>query len=86
VDEIRLWKWRFTDERRKRRIFPCRLTEANAATLKDPERVEGSLEVRRPLGSTSDFHADVLHAQQLIRAEGAWMPRHTGSEAGASIA
>ncbi|HZO03165.1 MAG TPA: hypothetical protein VFB93_18365 [Burkholderiales bacterium] len=45
--EIRLWQWRYTDEFGKRRIFPCRLSEENGKQLKDAERIEGSLEVRR---------------------------------------
>ena len=54
--EIHLWQWRYTDDWGKRRIYPCRLAEENAKRLRDPERVEGSLERRRPLlGHTSDF-------------------------------
>jgi len=54
--EIRLWRWRFTDEFGKRRVYPCRLTEEDAKQrLRDAERVEGSLETRQPTGSTGDF-------------------------------
>jgi hypothetical protein len=51
--ELHFWQWRYTDEFAKRRIFPCRLSEQDAKRLKDAERVEGSLEIRKPLGSTS---------------------------------
>lgn len=36
-------------QREKRRIFPRRLTEENGNKLKDARRVEGSLEIRKPL-------------------------------------
>ena len=52
---LELWKWQYTDENGKRRIFPCRLTEEDAKRLEHAERLEGSLEIRQPLGSTSDF-------------------------------
>jgi hypothetical protein len=55
MNELRLWQWRYADEFGKRRVFPCRLTEEAAKRLRDAERVEGSLEIRKPLGSTSDF-------------------------------
>jgi hypothetical protein len=32
----------------KRRIFPCRLSVEDAKRLRDAERVEGSLEIRKP--------------------------------------
>jgi hypothetical protein len=49
-----LWEWRYTDEFGKRRTFPCKLSEEAAKHYRDAERVEGSLEIRTPLGSTSD--------------------------------
>jgi hypothetical protein len=45
---------RYTDEFGRRRVFPCRLTEG-AKHYKDAERIEGRLEIREPLRSTSDF-------------------------------
>jgi hypothetical protein len=50
-DELHLWQWRYTDEFGKRRVFPCRLSEEDARHLKDTERVEGSLEIRRRVRS-----------------------------------
>lgn len=55
-EEIQLWQWRYTDDFGKRRLYPCRLSDTEAlARLRDPEKVEGSLEWHRPLGHTSDF-------------------------------
>jgi hypothetical protein len=51
--EVHLWQWRYTDEFGKRRVFPCRLTEEGAKRLKDAERIEGTLEIRKPLDSTT---------------------------------
>ena len=56
--DLKLWQWRYTDQFGKRRVFPCRLTEQDALhlhKLRDAERIEGTLEVRQPLGLTSDF-------------------------------
>lgn len=56
MTELHLWRWHHTDDFGRRRIFPCLLTEADAlARLRDPVKVDGSLEVRQPIGSTSDF-------------------------------
>lgn len=53
---IDLWLWHYTDEAGKRRRTRYRLTEADARErLRDPEKVEGSLERRRPLGPTSSW-------------------------------
>ena len=52
---IELWQWRYTDDFGKRRIFPCPLSEEDAKRLKDPEKIEGTLEVRKPLGNPGDF-------------------------------
>jgi hypothetical protein len=52
-DEIHLGQWRYTDGFGKRRIFPCRLSVEDAKRLQGAERVEGSLETRSSLGSTS---------------------------------
>jgi hypothetical protein len=51
--EIRLWNWRYTDELARRRTFPCKLTAEAAKHYKDAERIEGTLEIRGHLGSTS---------------------------------
>jgi hypothetical protein len=53
--ELQLWKWWYTDQFRKRRVFPCRLTAEDAKHYKDAERIKGTLEIREKLGSTSDF-------------------------------
>ena len=50
---IELWYWEYTDEFGKRRRSTWRMTEAQAARYKDAVKVEGSLERRQPLGSTS---------------------------------
>jgi hypothetical protein len=45
--EVRLWRWEYTTEFGKRRKTRYLLTEVDAlAALKDPVKVEGSLEVR----------------------------------------
>jgi hypothetical protein len=41
---LHLWRWLYTDQFGKRRLFPCLLSEENGRQLKDAERVEGSLE------------------------------------------
>jgi hypothetical protein len=57
MDEIHLWRWRFTDEFGKRRVTSWHMTEAEvreyAHVYKDAEKVEGSLEIRKIQGSTS---------------------------------
>jgi len=53
--EIHLWQWEYTDEFGKRRHSTWRMTEAEAVHYEDAVKVEGSLEVRRPLGNTSDL-------------------------------
>jgi hypothetical protein len=55
MDEIHLWQWRYTDHFGKRRIFPCRLSEEAAKRLRDAEKIQDTLEIRKPLGSTSDW-------------------------------
>jgi len=55
--EIHLWLWEYTDEFRKRRRSTWRMTEEQAAHYKDAVKVEGSLEVRQPLGNTGSFRA-----------------------------
>ena len=59
MDELHLWRWRFTDEFGKRRVTSWRVTENTvrefAHVYKDAVKIERSLEIRKPLGSTSDF-------------------------------
>ena len=59
MDEIHLWRWRFTDENGKRRVTSWHMTEADvreyAHVYKDAEKVEGSLEIRTVKQSTSDL-------------------------------
>ena len=52
-DETHLYQWRYTDQFGKRRTYPCLLSEEEAARLTDPEKIEGTLEVRRPVGGMS---------------------------------
>jgi len=54
---IELWLWEYTDEFGKRRRTRYRLTEAQARERygESAKPVEGSLERRTPLGSTSDW-------------------------------
>ena len=48
MDELQLWRWRYTDDFGRRRIFPCLLTEQDAlASLRGPVKIDGSLEVRQ---------------------------------------
>ena len=58
--QVELWQWRYTDDFGKRRVFPCRLSEEDGRRLRDVERIEGSLEIRRPLGATSDWQKSLL--------------------------
>ena len=57
MNELQLWKWRFTDEFGKRRVTSWRMTEDTvkeyAHVYKDAVKVEGSLEIRKIQGSTS---------------------------------
>ena len=53
--EIHLWLWDYTDKFGKRRRSTWRMTEEQAAHYKDAVKVEGSLERRPRLGSTSDW-------------------------------
>ena len=59
MNELCLWLWRFTDEFGKRRVTSWRMTEATvreyAHVYKDAEKVEGSLEIRKLVGRTSDW-------------------------------
>ena len=56
---LELWQWEYTDEFGKRRVTRWRMSEAtvreSAHVYKDAMKVEGSLEMRRDAGSTSDF-------------------------------
>ena len=54
-DEIRLWRWRYTNEFGKRVESSWRMDEEQAALYKDAEKIDGTLEVRKQLGSTSIF-------------------------------
>jgi len=55
-ETIELWLWHYTDEFGKRRRTRHRLTEEDArAQLRDPVKVEGSLEQRRPSPPTSSW-------------------------------
>jgi hypothetical protein len=59
MDEIHLWRWGFTDENGKRRVTSWLMSEATvrefAHVYKDAEKVEGSLEIRKPTDSTSGW-------------------------------
>jgi len=53
--ELHFWLWEYTDEFGKRRRSTWRMTEAQAKAYLDAMKVEGSLEIRRSVGSTSDL-------------------------------
>ena len=60
MDKIHLWIWQYTDEFGKRRVTSWRMTAAAtvrefAHVYKDAVKVEGSLEVRKTGGSTSNW-------------------------------
>jgi hypothetical protein len=55
MDEIRLWKWEYTDEFGKRRVSRWLMTEHEALRYKDAIRLEHTLHVARDVGRTSDF-------------------------------
>jgi hypothetical protein len=59
MDELHLRKWQYTDEFGKRCVTSWLMTEATvrefAHVYRDAVKVEGSLEVRKTGGSTSDF-------------------------------
>ena len=55
MDEIHLWRWRYTNEFGKRVESRWHMSEESAARYKDAEKIEGTLEIRTPIGSTSDF-------------------------------
>jgi hypothetical protein len=61
---LQLWQWEYTDEFGKRRVTRWRMDEATvkqfAHVYKDAAKVEGSLEIRGKLGSTSDFLRSML--------------------------
>ena len=54
-DRVELWRWRFTNEFGKRVVSSWHMDAESAARYKDAEKIEGTLEIRRPSGSTSDF-------------------------------
>jgi hypothetical protein len=58
--EIHLWLWDYTDEFGQRRRSTWRMTEADAAHYRDAVKVEGSLERRRPVGSTGAWQKGPL--------------------------
>ena len=53
ASEIQLWLWEFTDDFGKRRRSTWRMTEKDAAYYRDAVKIEGTLEVRTSVGSTS---------------------------------
>ena len=59
MSEIHLWRWRYTatdgPNFGKRVETRWHMSEENAARYKDAEKIEGTLEIRKPLGSTSGF-------------------------------
>jgi hypothetical protein len=59
-------------QRRKRRIFPRRLTEENGNKLKDAKRVEGSLEIRKPLRIDERFSSLAKYVLAANYYECAW--------------
>ena len=53
--EIKLWRWRYTNEFGKRVESRWHMSEETAKAYKDAEKIAGTLEIRTPIGSTSDF-------------------------------
>jgi len=53
MSELRLWRWRCTNEFGKSVESSRHMTEESAASYKNAEKIEGSPEVRKALGSTS---------------------------------
>ena len=57
--EIHLWRWRFTETEMpncgKRVESSWHMSEEQAARYKDAEKIDWTLEIRRPSPSTSDF-------------------------------
>jgi hypothetical protein len=55
-DQIHLWFWEYTDEFRKRRRSAWLITEEQPQIQlrgKKPMKIEGTLEIRRSVGSTN---------------------------------
>jgi hypothetical protein len=44
---VHLWRWRYTDQFEKRKVYPCALSEENGRHLRDPEKIEGTDEVHQ---------------------------------------
>jgi hypothetical protein len=51
ADEIYLWRWRYVNEFGKRVTSSWHMCEEDAKRYKDAEKVEASLEIRKPIGS-----------------------------------
>jgi len=51
----RVWRWRYTATDGKRLETRWHMSEEQAAHYKDAEKIEGTLEIRTPTGSISDF-------------------------------
>lgn len=54
-EHLEFWLWEYTDEFGKRRRSTWRMIEETAKSHRDAEKVEGSVETPRPIGSTSSF-------------------------------
>lgn len=59
VEGIHLWRWRYTNEFGKRVESSWRMSEDTVReyghVYKDAEKIEGTLEIRKPSCSTSDW-------------------------------
>ena len=59
MDEIRLWRWRYTNEFGKRVESSWLMSEDTirqfAHVYRDAEKIPNTLEIRQSLGSTSSF-------------------------------
>ena len=55
MDEIHLWRWRYTNEFGKRVESSWHMSEQDAAPYRDAVKIEGTEEIRTPIGSTSGF-------------------------------
>ena len=54
-DGLMRWRWRYTNEFGKRVESRWHMSEETAKAYKDAEKIEGTEEIRTPLGSTGDF-------------------------------
>jgi hypothetical protein len=71
MDEVRLWRWRYTNKFGKRVERSWHMSEKDAAHYKDPERIAGTLEVRSfaALPKANDINNNTVRAAKAARAD-----------------